>query len=51
MIKQPTPTECDIARKVLFSMEAHGQTHGSKYISFEETVRICQEREVGSWKD
>jgi hypothetical protein len=51
MIKQPTPAECDIARKVLYSMEAHGKTTGNKYVSYQETVRICERREAKSWKD
>lgn len=51
MIKQPTPTECDIARKVLLSMETHGKTRGSKYVWYQETVEMCEQREVKEWKD
>jgi len=51
MIKQPTPAECDIARKVLLSMDAHGNTHSSEYISYQETVKNCELREVEAWKD
>lgn len=49
MIKNPTPAECDMARKILYSMEAHGNTHSSAYISQQETVRICKIREEKEW--
>ena len=50
-MRNPTPHDCDIARKVLLSMDTYGRTSSSEYVSAQETVRICEKREVKEWKD
>jgi hypothetical protein len=50
-MRNPTPHDCDIARKVLLSMDRYGRTSSSEYVSAQETVRICEIREAREWKD
>jgi|TARA_R100001163_G_C5047430_1_gene184602 hypothetical protein len=50
-MRMPTAFDCDTARKLMISMEKHGDIHNPKYFAHQETVRVCSLREESEWKD